>query len=71
SLKTLTTLNLSSNHIGDVGAERLADALRQNTTLITLGIERNRIEDAGAQHLAHGLQYNTVIRILDSSTSCF
>ncbi|XP_077405209.1 leucine-rich repeat-containing protein 71 [Vanacampus margaritifer] len=48
----LTTLNLSFNHIGDVGAGHIANGLRFNRTLLFLSLSNNHIGDSGATQLA-------------------
>ncbi|CAM4979680.1 unnamed protein product [Rotaria socialis] len=45
--QTLTTLDLSSNDIGALGAQHLADALQHNTTLTTLDLSTNDIGALG------------------------
>ncbi|CAF4155623.1 unnamed protein product, partial [Rotaria sordida] len=54
---TLTTLNLSYNRIGDVGAKYMADVLQNNTTLVKLMLgnqhKENSIGDSGIQYLAN------------------
>ncbi|XP_060676729.1 leucine-rich repeat-containing protein 71 isoform X2 [Hemiscyllium ocellatum] len=52
SNKTLMTLNLSFNHITDVGAGYIADGLRLNRTLVWLSLASNQIGDQGATKLA-------------------
>uniref|UniRef100_A0A3Q2YQR4 Leucine rich repeat containing 71 n=1 Tax=Hippocampus comes TaxID=109280 RepID=A0A3Q2YQR4_HIPCM len=48
----LTSLNLSFNHIGDVGAGHIAKGLRFNRTLLFLSLSNNHIGDSGATKLA-------------------
>lgn len=52
---TLSTLNLSSNHITDVGAKYFGEALRNNRHLRYLNLADNRIGDEGANHIFHAL----------------
>ncbi|KAG6458605.1 leucine-rich repeat-containing protein 71-like isoform X2 [Manduca sexta] len=47
----LIALNLSSNHITDLGAKYFADALRTNRHLRYLNLADNRIGDEGAYHI--------------------
>ncbi|XP_072423592.1 leucine-rich repeat-containing protein 71-like, partial [Chiloscyllium punctatum] len=55
SNKTLMTLNLSFNHITDVGAGYIAAGLRLNRTLVWLNLAYNQIGDQGASKLAEVL----------------
>ncbi|KAJ8711839.1 hypothetical protein PYW08_008793 [Mythimna loreyi] len=48
---TLLVLNLSSNHITDVGAKHLAEALRNNRHLRYLNISDNHVGDDGAKFI--------------------
>ncbi|CAM4815343.1 unnamed protein product [Rotaria magnacalcarata] len=63
----LTHLYLSSNQIGDAGAQSLADALRENKTLTELNLRANEIGDAGAQSLADALRKKKTLNELDLS----
>ncbi|CAF2077052.1 unnamed protein product [Rotaria magnacalcarata] len=47
----LISLDLRSNHIGDQGADYLADALMNNTTLTTLKLRGNEIGPSGTKYL--------------------
>ncbi|CAF1302080.1 unnamed protein product [Rotaria sp. Silwood1] len=58
--KTLTTLYIAENQIGDQGAQYLANALQINRTLTILYVAQNQIGDEGAQHFANALQQNQV-----------
>ncbi|XP_070203579.1 leucine-rich repeat-containing protein 71-like [Littorina saxatilis] len=51
----LLTLLLTGNHIGDVGATYIADALLHNRTLLTLNLSANGIKDEGAASLSDAL----------------
>ncbi|CAF1388697.1 unnamed protein product [Adineta steineri] len=62
---TLTTLNLVDNQIGYVGAQYLADALKNNTTLTKLNLELNEIGTVGAQHLGDALRNNKTLTELN------
>ncbi|KAM9823641.1 leucine-rich repeat-containing protein 71 [Neosynchiropus ocellatus] len=50
--KTLLSLSLAFNNIGDVGAEHIAKGLRLNRTLLFLSLANNSIGDVGAAQLA-------------------
>ncbi|XP_072933248.1 uncharacterized protein [Epargyreus clarus] len=53
--ENLQVLNLSSNHITDIGAKYLGDALRTNRRLRYLNLADNRIGDDGAAHVLNVL----------------
>lgn len=53
--KQLLLLNLSSNHITDVGARYLGEALRTNRNLRYLNLADNRIKDEGAAYILNSL----------------
>ncbi|XP_028911369.1 leucine-rich repeat-containing protein 71 [Ornithorhynchus anatinus] len=55
SNRTLVSLNLGYNRIGDAGAAHLAQALRLNRSLLSLSLAHNGIGDAGALRLAQVL----------------
>ncbi|XP_027468008.1 leucine-rich repeat-containing protein 71 isoform X5 [Zalophus californianus] len=54
--RTLVSLNLGFNHIGDAGAGYIADGLRLNRALLWLSLAHNRIKDQGALKLAEVLR---------------
>ncbi|KAL2771510.1 leucine-rich repeat-containing protein 71, partial [Daubentonia madagascariensis] len=54
--RTLVSLNLGFNHIGDDGAGYIADGLRLNRSLLWLSLAHNRIQDKGALKLAEVLR---------------
>ncbi|XP_077012652.1 leucine-rich repeat-containing protein 71 isoform X4 [Tamandua tetradactyla] len=56
SNRTLVSLNLGFNHIGDEGAGYIADGLRLNRSLLWLSLAHNRIRDKGALKLAEVLR---------------
>ncbi|XP_005411783.1 PREDICTED: leucine-rich repeat-containing protein 71 isoform X3 [Chinchilla lanigera] len=56
SNRTLVSLNLAFNFIGDKGAGHLADGLRLNRSLLWLSLAHNRIQDKGALKLAEVLR---------------
>ncbi|CAF0740150.1 unnamed protein product [Adineta ricciae] len=45
-------LDLSSNHVTDVGAQSIADMLRRNRTIKRLSLNKNDIEDTGLGGIA-------------------
>ncbi|XP_056402224.1 leucine-rich repeat-containing protein 71 isoform X2 [Hyla sarda] len=53
--KNLATLVLSYNHITDLGAAYIAEALRFNRSLLSLNLSSNQIRDQGALALAEVL----------------
>ncbi|KAG8441850.1 hypothetical protein GDO86_010869 [Hymenochirus boettgeri] len=53
--KNFVSLNLAFNHISDLGAGYLAEALRLNRSLLSLNLSHNRIADKGALALAEVL----------------
>ncbi|KAF9962085.1 hypothetical protein BGZ72_010691 [Mortierella alpina] len=61
---TLTTLDLQSNSVGDIGAQALSEALQTNSTLTTLALNNNNIGDNGAQALAYALKTNKTLTTL-------
>ncbi|CAF0931303.1 unnamed protein product [Adineta steineri] len=66
---TLTTLNLQDNGLGHLGAQYLADALRNKTALTTLDFSSNNIGDEGAQHLGDALWNNTTLTTLNLASN--
>ncbi|XP_036778496.2 leucine-rich repeat-containing protein 71 isoform X3 [Manis pentadactyla] len=54
--RTLVSLNLGFNRIGDEGAGDIADGLRLNRSLLWLSLAHNRIQDKGALKLAEVLR---------------
>ena len=65
---TVRNLTLKSSHIGDEGANSLAQALRVNTSLSSLNLFSNSIGAEGANSLAQVLRVNTS---LSSLNLCF
>ncbi|XP_063001827.1 leucine-rich repeat-containing protein 71 [Elgaria multicarinata webbii] len=55
SNKNLVSINLSYNHLTDVGATHLANGLRLNRSLLSLSLAHNQIGDEGAMKLAEVL----------------
>lgn len=69
--KSLTTLLLGSNSIGDSGAAAVADVFSKNKSITHLDLARNRITDQGALSLATMLETrNKTLRrlILDNNS---
>eukprot|EP00808_Paulinella_micropora_P013821 g41137.t1 len=56
--KTLTSLALENNGIGDAGAQTIGEALRVNKMLTSLALENDGIGDAGAQAMGEALREN-------------
>src|SRR3989338_6644607 len=65
NVATLTSLNLSSNQLGDEGAGRLAEALAFNSTLTNLNLKSNNVGDKGASRLAEALATNSSLTSLN------
>ena len=63
--KSLTTLNLNHNKIGDCGAAALGECLKYNKSLTTLNLGFNEIGDEGAAALGECLKYNKSLTTLD------
>merc|ERR1711991_1826 len=59
-LRSLTTLNLEDNPIGDEGMRHLSEALQAQPqafqSLTTLNLRSNQIGDEGMRHLSEALQ---------------
>ena len=67
--KTLYTLDISNNKIGDLGAQEIARALYENTTLQTLNISYNNIQVDGAKAIAAAFYENRALQNLDISNN--
>ena len=63
--RSLTSLDISGDPIGDDGVTHLAEALKQNKTLQKLDISHCGITDAGVAPLAEALQVNSSLRWLN------
>lgn len=63
--KSLTSLRLGGNQIGDKGAEHLANVLKTNTSLTSLYLGNNNIGEIGLGYLASALKINTSLNSLD------
>nr|XP_012599311.1 protein NLRC3 isoform X5 [Microcebus murinus] len=58
-------ISLQKNTIGPVGAQRMADALKQNKNLKELMLSSNSIGDGGTKALAEALKVNQGLESLD------
>jgi len=54
--KSLTTVDLSDNRIGDVGAIAIAEAIRQSQLLVSVDLACNLIGANGAAAIAEATQ---------------
>ena len=63
--KTLTTLDLHNNLIGNAGAKSLAQVILNNTGLKKLVLSNNRFGNAGIESIGNLLQWNETLRIID------
>lgn len=61
--KSLETLDISGNLIGDSGARLLAKALQINTKLRTIIIDRNNVTLQGYHDLAYALESNRTVSL--------
>uniref|UniRef100_A0A3Q3GNC6 F-actin-uncapping protein LRRC16A-like n=1 Tax=Labrus bergylta TaxID=56723 RepID=A0A3Q3GNC6_9LABR len=61
---SLTTLDISGNSMGDMGAKMLAKALQINTKLRTIVWDRNSVSPQGLQDVAAALEKNYTIRFM-------
>ena len=69
SNSTLTTLELDSTAIDDLGACMLSDSLKSNSSLTTLTLSNNPIDDLGFSALSDSLKSNSTLTKLDLGTS--
>merc|ERR1712060_153828 len=60
----VTSLDLSSTSIGDVGAAALGDALKGSSGLQVLTLTMNKISDAGVAAIGEALKANSGLRTL-------
>ncbi|WP_425363971.1 hypothetical protein [Candidatus Tisiphia endosymbiont of Hybos culiciformis] len=63
--KSITTLYLQNNKIGDAGAKDLAKPLKDNKSITTLDLSNNQIGAAEAKDLAEALKINQSITTLN------
>ena len=68
--RTIKTLNLSANNIGDAGALTLAAILKSNTTLEVLDLSSNVIDYDGITAIAEALTDNTSLKSLHIRCRC-
>uniref|UniRef100_A0A673BCI2 CARMIL C-terminal domain-containing protein n=1 Tax=Sphaeramia orbicularis TaxID=375764 RepID=A0A673BCI2_9TELE len=61
---SLTSLDISGNSMGDMGAKMLAKALQINTKLRTVVWDRNGVSPQGLQDVAAALEKNYTIRFM-------
>lgn len=62
---TLTSLNLSRNHIDDAHISEFISGIVCNTTLLILNLKRNLISKSGVELLLQTLQHNNTLVYLD------
>lgn len=58
---TITKIDLTQCHLGDIGAVELCKALRFNIALQTVILNKNQIDTSGATAVADMLRYNTTL----------
>merc|ERR1712218_4459 len=58
---TVKKLKLSQNNITDLGANALAEAIKQNSSLTKLNLKRNSIENNGAEKIGKALKKNRTL----------
>lgn len=64
---TLTRIELSNCHLGDVGAIAFGSVLAENICLEVCNLSGNSIGARGAKAVAEGLRYNNHLLSLDLS----
>ncbi|CAF3669249.1 unnamed protein product [Rotaria socialis] len=64
-VQTITKLDLAKNQLHAMGAQYMADALRNNVTLTTLNLYDNDIGNEGIKYIAEALVHNTTLVTLD------
>ena len=67
--KTICTLDISNNNIGNLRAQEIARALYENQTLQTLDISYNDIQVDGAKAMAESLHESKALQYLDVSNN--
>lgn len=60
----ITTLNLSSNEIGDEGTKSLCEVLKKNSVLTKICLDRNKIGDSGAESISELLKKNSTLQTI-------
>ena len=63
--KTINTINLSENRMGQEGIIALAGAIRNNNILRTIDLNNNHIGSEGAVALAGAIQNNNTMHAID------
>ncbi|XP_038069974.1 F-actin-uncapping protein LRRC16A-like isoform X2 [Patiria miniata] len=66
---TLTSIDISGNGMGDIGARMLAKALQLNTKLHTVKLDGNGIGVAGFNDLASALEKNYTLKYMPTPVS--
>ncbi|KAJ3320947.1 Leucine-rich repeat-containing protein 71 [Boothiomyces sp. JEL0866] len=61
----LRTLTLRGNHITDLGAKLISNALKTNRNLVGLDLFENKIQKAGAEALSDALKVNSCLQALN------
>ncbi|CAM4820345.1 unnamed protein product [Rotaria magnacalcarata] len=64
-VQTITKLDLAQNQLHAMGAQYMADALRNNVTLTTLNLYDNDTGNEGIKYIAEALVHNTTLIKLD------
>ena len=67
--RTICTLDISNNNIGNLRAQEIARALYENQTLQTLDISYNDIQVDGAKAMAEALHESKALQYLDVSNN--
>ena len=67
--RTICTLDISNNNIGNLRAQEIARALYENQTLQTLDISCNDIQVDGAKAMAEALHESKALQYLDVSNN--
>ena len=67
--KTLVTLGLWLNSLGNEGIADIANALTENNTLTSIDLRRNDLNEVGAQSLCKMLKKNFALRELNLSAN--
>ena len=62
---TVTSIDLSSNRIGDRGAEQIGLLLQENTNIVTLNLRNNDITDWGVGAIVRGAKRHRKLQSLD------
>ncbi|WP_375331762.1 hypothetical protein [Candidatus Tisiphia endosymbiont of Temnostethus pusillus] len=65
----ISELNLSSNNLGDGGAELVAGIIQNSTKLKILKLSNNQIGDEGMGALSSALDHNETVTVLDLSNN--